>query len=96
MSELLTIGHSTHPIDAFIALLKQHSVTALADVRSHPYSRHFPQYSKDALNNALAQAQIAYVFLGKELGAEVKTLLAIAKERCSTTCWPRNPCLHKV
>jgi uncharacterized protein (DUF488 family) len=69
MSELLTIGHSTHPIDAFIALLKQHGVTALADVRSHPYSRHFPQYSKDALKNALAQAQIAYVFLGKELGA---------------------------
>ncbi len=69
MSELLTIGHSTHPIDAFIALLKQHGVTALADVRSHPYSRHFPQYSKDALKHALAQVQIAYVFLGKELGA---------------------------
>lgn len=69
MSELLTIGHSTHPIDAFIALLKQHGVTALADVRSHPYSRHFPQYSKDAIKDALAQAKIAYVFLGKELGA---------------------------
>jgi len=69
MSGLLTIGHSTHPIDAFIALLKQHGVTALADVRSHPYSRHFPQYSKDALKDALAQAKIAYVFLGRELGA---------------------------
>lgn len=69
MSGLLTIGHSTHPIDAFIALLKQHGATALADVRSHPYSRHFPQYSKDALKDALAQAKIAYVFLGRELGA---------------------------
>jgi len=69
MRELLTIGHSTHPIDEFIALLKQHRVTAVADVRSHPYSRYCPQYSKDALKNALAQAQIAYVFLGKELGA---------------------------
>ena len=69
MNELLTIGHSTHSIDAFIALLKRHGITALADVRSHPYSRHCSQYSKDALKNALAQAQIAYVFLGKELGA---------------------------
>jgi uncharacterized protein (DUF488 family) len=69
MSELLTIGHSTHPIDAFIALLNQHGVTALADVRSHPYSRHFPQYSKDAIKDALGHAKIAYVFLGKELGA---------------------------
>lgn len=69
MNELLTIGHSTHPIHAFIDLLKMHDVTAVADVRSHPHSRHFPQYSKGALKNALAQAQIAYVFLGKELGA---------------------------
>ena len=69
MNELLTIGHSTHPIDAFIALLKQHGITALADVRSHPYSRHFPQYSRDALRDALAHAKISYVFLGKELGA---------------------------
>jgi hypothetical protein len=73
----LTIGHSTHPIDAFIALLKQQGVTALADVRSHPYSRHFPQYSKDALKKcACSSVQIAYVFLGKELGSEVKTLHA--------------------
>lgn len=69
MNELLTIGHSTHPIDVFIGLLKQHGVTAVADVRSHPYSRYFPQYSRDALKEALAQAKIAYVFLGKELGA---------------------------
>lgn len=69
MNTLLTIGHSTHPIDAFISLLKQHGITALADVRSHPYSRYFPQYSKDTLKLALAQENIAYVFLGKELGA---------------------------
>jgi uncharacterized protein (DUF488 family) len=69
MSLLLTIGHSTHPIDVFVALLKQHGVTALADVRSHPYSKHFPQFSKDALKDALQQNGISYVFLGKELGA---------------------------
>ena len=64
-----TIGHSTHPIEVFIELLKQHGITALADVRSHPYSRHFPQYSQNYLKSSLAQEGIAYVFLGKELGA---------------------------
>lgn len=69
MSVLFTVGHSTHPIEVFVGLLKQHGITALADVRSHPYSRHFPQYSREALKAALAREQIAYVFLGKELGA---------------------------
>ncbi len=69
MSVLFTVGHSTHPIEVFVWLLKQHGITAIADVRSHPYSRHFPQYSQEALKVALAREQIAYVFLGKELGA---------------------------
>lgn len=70
MQEIVfTVGHSTHPISRFIELLKQHSITAICDVRSHPYSRHFPQFSQEALKAALAQHGIAYVFLGKELGA---------------------------
>jgi uncharacterized protein (DUF488 family) len=69
MSTLFTVGHSTHPIEPFIGLLKQHGITALADVRSHPYSRHSPQYSREALKTVLAREQITYVFLGKELGA---------------------------
>lgn len=66
---ILTIGHSSHVIEAFIELLKIHGVTALADVRSHPVSKHFPQFSKDALAESLRNASIAYVFLGKHLGA---------------------------
>jgi uncharacterized protein (DUF488 family) len=69
---LLTIGHSNHPIEAFIALLQRHGVTAVGDVRSHPYSRYAPQYSRDPLKAALARMGIAYVFLGKELGARSK------------------------
>lgn len=64
-----TIGHSNHEITAFIELLKQHGITALGDVRSHPYSRYVPQYSRDSLKAALTEAGLAYVFLGKELGA---------------------------
>ena len=69
MNELFSIGHSNHDIEIFIELLRQHGVTAVGDVRSHPYSRHFPQYSRDALQASLARADISYVFLGKELGA---------------------------
>lgn len=66
---IFTIGHSTHSIDAFIALLRQHGVTALADVRSSPYSRFNPQFNKDALVRELQVQGIKYVFLGRELGA---------------------------
>ena len=66
---IYTIGHSTQPIEQFLGLVRKHSITAVADVRSSPYSKHAPQYSKDELKNALKLAGIAYVFLGKELGA---------------------------
>ena len=66
---VLTIGHSTHPIDVFVALLRQHGVTALADVRSAPFSRFNPQFNKDALERSLKAHNIKYVFLGRELGA---------------------------
>ena len=69
---IYTIGHSKHPIDRFIALLQQHDIDALADVRSTPYSRFNPQFSKEKLQTALAAAGIRYVFLGEELGARTK------------------------
>ena len=69
MTVLYSIGHSTHPFETFVGLLHMHGVTALVDVRSHPYSKHFPQFSKDALKDALQKSGITYVFLGKELGA---------------------------
>lgn len=66
---VLTIGHSTHTIEAFVALLKRHHVTALADVRSAPFSRFNPQFNKDDLERSLKAHGIKYVFLGRELGA---------------------------
>ena len=67
--EILTIGHSTHPIERFVALLKEHGVTAVADVRSAPFSRFNPQFNKNELQSSLKSEGIAYIFLGKELGA---------------------------
>lgn len=65
---IYTIGHSTHSIVRFIALLRQHSVTALCDVRSRPYSRMNPQFNREPLKKDLREAGIKYVFLGEELG----------------------------
>ncbi|MGP0089678.1 MAG: DUF488 family protein [Xanthobacteraceae bacterium] len=65
---ILTIGHSTHPWERFVALLRGAGVTALADVRTAPYSRRFPQFDRDELRGRLDEAGIKYVFLGKELG----------------------------
>jgi uncharacterized protein (DUF488 family) len=67
--EILTIGHSTHSIDRFITLLQLHGVTAIADVRSQPFSRYAPQFNRTELTASLRGAGIQYVFLGRELGA---------------------------
>jgi len=66
---ILTIGHSTHPLRMFTDLLKRHGVTAVADVRSIPYSRFNPQFNKADLERSLKAEGIRYVFLGRELGA---------------------------
>jgi uncharacterized protein (DUF488 family) len=66
---LYTIGHSTHPAERLIELLRQHGITAAADVRSAPYSRMNPQFNRETLRATLKQSGIAYVFLGEELGA---------------------------
>lgn len=66
---IFTIGHSTHAIAAFVSLLKRHGVTAVADVRSAPFSRFNPQFNRDALERSLRDHGIRYVFLGRELGA---------------------------
>ena len=65
---VLTIGHSNHAVADFLALLRRHGVSAVADVRSAPYSRFNPQFNREALRPALTDAGIAYVYLGRELG----------------------------
>jgi uncharacterized protein (DUF488 family) len=66
---ILTIGHSNHSIERFAELLTMHGVTAVADVRSAPYSRMNPQFNREVLQQELKRRKIAYVFLGRELGA---------------------------
>ena len=62
---VFTIGHSTHSAEAFLALLRQHQVEAVADVRSSPFSRFNPQFNRVPLEQFLKANGIRYVFLGK-------------------------------
>ena len=64
---ILTVGHSTKPIEEFIRLLRAHEVELLVDVRTVPRSRHNPQFEQQALAASLGQAGIDYCHL-KNLG----------------------------
>lgn len=64
---VLTIGHSTHPIDEFVKMLKAHGVETVVDIRTVPRSRHNPQFDQAALPGLLADAGLEYVYI-QELG----------------------------
>lgn len=66
--QILTIGHSTHDYDVFLALLRGAGVTAIADVRTYPFSRRVPQFDRDTLAARLRADGIAHVHLGDALG----------------------------
>jgi uncharacterized protein (DUF488 family) len=70
---LYTIGHSTRPLDEFIATLKAHCIQTLVDIRSIPMSRRLPHFNHEALEKTLADAGIRYVWL-KELGGRRKKI----------------------
>ena len=63
-----TVGHSNHPLDRFLGLLRACQIAVVADVRSEPYSRYAQQFSQSPLSRALADAGLSYLFLGRELG----------------------------
>ena len=66
MSQTLwTIGHSTRPLDQFLALLRQYEIEALADVRRFPTSRRHPQFNEAALRQTLEEQGIEYLWLPK-------------------------------
>src|SRR4051794_28386473 len=64
---IYTIGHSTRPINEFVAMLNAHRITRLIDVRTIPKSRHNPQYNHDVLAARLQDAEIGYAHV-KALG----------------------------
>ncbi len=81
VSTVWTLGHSNHEPNGFVNLLHQQDITAVADLRSHPYSRHVPQYGKEELAALLKASGISYVFLGRELGARSNDDTVFAGDR---------------
>jgi uncharacterized protein (DUF488 family) len=65
---VFTIGHSKHPIEKFLGLLREHGVEVLVDARSQPFSRFSPQFSRKALESAVTEVSIRYLFMGDSLG----------------------------
>ncbi|WP_159792993.1 DUF488 domain-containing protein [Puerhibacterium puerhi] len=55
-----TVGHSTHPLDEFVALLQAHGVQRVVDVRTVPRSRRNPQFAEDVLGPALRERGLGY------------------------------------
>jgi Protein of unknown function, DUF488 len=58
---IFTVGHSTLPLEEFIALLDTYGIETLADIRTMPRSRHNPQFNGDTLGTALRPSKINYV-----------------------------------
>src|SRR6184192_4917291 len=79
--KIWTIGHSTRSIEDFISLLKKNGIKLLADVRSLPGSKRYPQFNKEALAESLNARGIRYEHF-PELGGRRK-----AKPDSRNTAW---------
>lgn len=56
---VFTIGHSNHEFDDFLALLQEHAVQHVVDVRKLPGSNRYPQFNADTLADALSSYDIS-------------------------------------
>ena len=92
---ILTIGHSNHTMEMFLQLLDRHHVSALADVRSAPYSRFNPQFNREQLAECLKNSNIEYVYLGRELGGRSDDPSCYEHDRIRYDRLSRTPSFHE-
>ena len=71
MKTIFTIGHSNHPFETFLEMLKSFEIEVLADIRRYPGSRKYPYFNKDVLEKNLPENGIAYLHL-EDLGGRRK------------------------
>jgi uncharacterized protein (DUF488 family) len=67
---VLTIGHSTRAINAFIGILRNFGLQRVVDVRTIPRSRHNPQFNREFLEDSLQQAGIKYTHINPKTAIE--------------------------
>lgn len=68
MNKIFTIGYGGRETGDFIAILNEYEIDTLVDVRSQPYSRYAPDFSKERLAKILSRSGISYHFMGESLG----------------------------
>ena len=81
---IYTIGHSTHSLEEFLAMLQSFRIELLADIRSYPGSRKYPHFNKEMLPAFLAKNNIEYIHL-RDLGGRRK----VNPDSCNTG-WGRD------
>jgi uncharacterized protein (DUF488 family) len=69
---IFTIGYGARSIDAFLDVLRSQDIAYLIDIRSAPYSKFKPEFSKNALEAAVKAAGMGYVYMGDTLGGQPK------------------------
>ena len=72
VTPIYTIGHGNRSLAAFLELLQRYEIAHVIDVRSQPYSRYTPHFSRAALEHSLKEHHIRYVFMGDTLGGRPK------------------------
>ncbi len=79
MTTVFTIGHSNLSIEAFFALLEQHQIAPLIDVRASPYSRYVPQFNREPLAAEAERRDVAYRYLGEDLDGRPSDLALLTE-----------------
>ena len=69
-NSIYTIGYGSRSVEDLIQLLKKYEITYLIDVRSKPYSKYKPEYSRNEFERVIEQSGIKYVFMGDLLGGQ--------------------------
>ena len=69
VNTVYTIGYSGFSINDFITTLKKYHISLIVDVRSSPFSNHFPEYNRDVLESCLRTQGIYYRNYACEFGA---------------------------
>jgi uncharacterized protein (DUF488 family) len=65
---IFTVGYGTRSMDELAAVLHTYNIEFLIDVRSAPYSRYKPEFSKEALEAQIKERGLRYLFMGDSLG----------------------------
>ncbi|MCP3976502.1 MAG: DUF488 domain-containing protein [bacterium] len=68
--QIWTIGHGASDFDTLVASLAKHHIQTIVDVRSAPYSKHAPDFTREALQQAAATAGLGYRWMGRKLGGK--------------------------